>query len=187
MPVRRPSPGESHIIGSATHPAGVKMRGSACRAGNACTHVECAASGALVSRSRAMPAGEGRPVLPVGAQLSRAILLLTGPRREGSHPDGWGLRRRGPAGRCAGPHRRYGVPLRPAPSGMGFPRGAAFSQPVRGGPLPARHAAAAAPPAARAALRGFARRRRAKPGQATALLPFPPPRPPPRAGAADPA
>ena len=58
---------------------------------------------------------------------------LRGTRREENHPDGWGLRRRGPAGRCAGPHREnwpeVGVPLRPAPSGpVGFTRGAAFSQ-----------------------------------------------------------
>ena len=46
--------------------------------------------------------------------LSRAILPLGGTRREGRHPDGWGLRGRGPAGRCAGPHREdwpeVGVP-----------------------------------------------------------------------------
>ena len=56
---------------------------------------------------------------------------LRGTRRDGNRPDGWGLRRRGPAGRCAGPHRglEVGVPLRPAPSGpVGFARGAAFSQ-----------------------------------------------------------
>ena len=36
-----------------------------------------------------------------GALLSRAILPLGDTRREGSHPDGWGSCRRGPAGRCA--------------------------------------------------------------------------------------
>ena len=50
--------------------------------------------------------------------LSRAILPLGGTRREGRHPEGWGLRGRGPAGRCAGPHREdwpeVGVPW-PAP------------------------------------------------------------------------
>ena len=39
---------------------------------------------------------------PGGGPLSHAILPLRGTRREGSHPDGWGLCRRGPAGRCAG-------------------------------------------------------------------------------------
>ena len=39
-----------------------------------------------------------------GAPASRHP-ALRGPRREGSHPDGWGLCRRGPAGRCAGPYR----------------------------------------------------------------------------------
>ena len=44
-----------------------------------------------------------------GALLSRAILPLGDTRREGSHPDGWGSCRRGPAGRCA--DRRSGVPV----------------------------------------------------------------------------
>ena len=35
-----------------------------------------------------------------GAPASRHP-ALRGPRREGGHPDGWGLCRRGPAGRCA--------------------------------------------------------------------------------------
>ena len=52
-------------------------------------------------------------------QVSRAILPLRGTSREGSHPAGWGLRRRGPAGRCAGPHREncpeVGVPLPAGP------------------------------------------------------------------------
>ena len=68
----------------------------------------------------ALPRDAGRrPVAssPGGGPLSHAILPLRGTRREGSHPDGWGLRRRGPAGRCAGPHREncpeVGVPSRP--------------------------------------------------------------------------
>ena len=70
-----------------------------------------AASSALVSRSRAMPVGDRRSVLPVGPAVARHPALdglhsrgnhvKDGTRREGSHPDGWGLRRRGPAGRCA--------------------------------------------------------------------------------------
>ena len=46
----------------------------------------------------------------MGVPLSGAILPLRGTRREVSHPDGWGLRRRGPAGRCAGVNT--GVPGR---------------------------------------------------------------------------
>ena len=49
--------------------------------------------------------------MPVGDRRSGVARhpALRGPRREGSHPDGWGLCRRGPAGRCAGVNT--GVPF----------------------------------------------------------------------------
>ena len=65
-------------------------------------------------------------------------------------------------------------------------------RPEAGGPLPVRHPAqrcraiAAGLLSASAAIRGFARRRRAKPCRPTDLLPFPLPPPLPRAAAADP-
>ena len=69
------------------------------QSGPSCWHG--AASSALVSRSRAMPVGDRRS----GVVRHPAF---RGPRREGSHPDGWGLCRRGLAGRCAG--LKTGVP-----------------------------------------------------------------------------
>ena len=60
-----------------------------------------AALSGRVSRSRAMPVGgphrENWPAL----QAVRAASSVGGTCRDGSHPDGWGMRRRGPAGRCA--------------------------------------------------------------------------------------
>ena len=60
-----------------------------------------AAQSGRVSRSRAMPVGgphrENWPAL----QAVRAASSVGGTCRDGSHPDGWGMRRRGPAGRCA--------------------------------------------------------------------------------------
>ena len=68
--------------------------------------------------SRALSAGRLAPTGRTGRpRRSRGFhhRLLRGTRREGSHPDGWGLRRRGPAGRCADPHREnwpeVGVPV----------------------------------------------------------------------------
>ena len=58
------------------------------------------ASSVRVSRSRAMPVGgphrENWPALRFARRPA-----LRGTRRDGNRPDGWGLRRRGPAGRCA--------------------------------------------------------------------------------------
>ncbi len=63
----------------------------------------------IIGAGFALPRDAGRrPVAssPGGGPLSRAIVPLRGTRREGSHPDGWGLSRRGPAGRCADGGRR---------------------------------------------------------------------------------
>ena len=76
------------------------------------------ASSVLVSRSRAC-----RPEAGVPSRSCRCAVgptpshLLGGTCRDGSHPGDWGLRRRGPAGRCAG--RRPALQAVPAmaPSG----------------------------------------------------------------------
>ena len=199
MPVRRPSPGESHIIGSATHPAGVKTRGSALDRGSGerSRHPVLGEAAALTLAWRsvigagfALPRDAGRrPAAssPGGGPLSRAILLLTGTRREGSHPDGWGLRRRGPAGRCA--DRRSAFPCgRRHLNGWGSRAGLHFHSQCAAVPCRRAMPRSGTAPSAQAGIRGFARRRRAKPGQATdPLLRFPPPLPLPRAAAADPA
>ena len=69
----------------------------------------------------------GAPGELAGAPLSRAITALKGPRlrgtrRDGSHPGSWGLRRGGPVGGGAGPHREnwpeVGVLSRPRASSL---------------------------------------------------------------------
>ena len=111
-----------------------------------------AALSGRVSRSRAMPVGgphrENWPAL----QAVRAASSVGGTCRDGSHPDGWGMRRRGPAGRCA--DRRSAFPCLPGhlsqwgprrdgshPDGWGFGRrGAApLCRPEVCVPLPASH------------------------------------------------
>ena len=72
------------------------------------------------SASQAVPApgSDGPSMLPSNSAANSARAWRSSRRasaRTGSHPDGWGLRRRGPAGRCAGPHREnwpeVGVPV----------------------------------------------------------------------------
>ena len=92
-----------------------------------------AAQSGRVSRSRAMPVGgphrENWPAL----QAVRVASSVGGTCRDGSHPDDWGMRRRGPAGRCA--DRRSAFPCLPGhlsqwgprrdgshPAGWGFGR-----------------------------------------------------------------
>ena len=83
-----------------------------------------AAQSGRVSRSRAMPVGgphrENWPAL----QAVRVASSVGGTCRDGSHPDDWGMRRRGPAGRCAD-CPEVGVPL---PAGPSLPVGYAPSR-----------------------------------------------------------
>ena len=93
--------------------------------------------GGVVGAGFALPrdAGRGAPGLASAPPVARHPALST--RREENHPDGWGLCRRGPAGRCAGPHREnwpeVGVPVperHPLCRGLGA---TAFSQRLAGG------------------------------------------------------
>ena len=81
-----------------------------------------AAQSGRVSRSRAMPVGgphrENWPAL----QAVRVASSVGGTCRDGSHPDDWGMRRRGPAGLC---RPEVGVPL---PAGPSLPVGYAPSR-----------------------------------------------------------
>ena len=98
-------PGETLMIGSARSPRPHKKSPAA---------LTLAGPG-VIAAGFALPRDAGRrPVAssPGGGPLSRAILPLRGTRREGSDPDGWGQRRRGPAGRCA--DRRSAFPCRRA-------------------------------------------------------------------------
>ena len=98
----RVPPGETRMISPSAHQARQKMPRHSRWLG--------AASSVLVSRSRAYRPEAG-PVLPVGAPSrsyrcavghTASHLLGGGTCRDGSHPGDGGLRRRGPAGRCAG-------------------------------------------------------------------------------------
>ena len=65
----------------------------------------------------ALPRDAGRrPAL----QAVRAASSVGGTCRDGSHPDGWGMRRRGPAGRCA--DRRSAFPCLPGHLSQWGPR-----------------------------------------------------------------
>ena len=122
----RPPPGETRMIGSARSPRPHEKVMQHSRWPGP-------ASPKQVSRSRAMPARGRWPVLPVGARCrAPSWPQRYAPRREPSRrlgSAGWGLCRRGPAGRCAGPHREnwpeVGVPSRPRASAQSARRGSA--------------------------------------------------------------
>ena len=63
------------------------------------------------------PGGGSKPSLPWRRRLS-AISSLGGTCRDGSHPGDWGLRRRGPAGRCAGRRPAFQAVPAMAPSAL---------------------------------------------------------------------
>ena len=110
-PCRAP-PGETLMIGSARSPRPHEKGGVALML----------AGPGIIAAGFALARDAGRrPVAssPGGGPLSRAILPLRGTRPEGSHPDSWGLGRRGPAGRCA--DRRSAFPCLRAIRSVGGP------------------------------------------------------------------
>ena len=99
-PLCRPPPGEL-AGGRRSKPSPPIPAVGAARSPRASGEV---ANAERVGREQRHPRGFRAPARcrpEASAPLSRAILPLRGTCREGSYPDGWGLRRRGPAGRCA--------------------------------------------------------------------------------------
>ena len=125
--------GETHMIGSARSPRPHERDAALTLAwrsvvgtGFALPRDRGAASSVQVSRSRAMPVGDRRSTVARHPALG-------GTRRDGNRPDGWGLRRRGPAGRCADRRSAFQAVLAPLLDGRYAVRG-----PVGGGAGPHR-------------------------------------------------